>query len=203
MFSLKNKVPKAPVTPKPTIQLSTEKSQYLLGEQVKGSVSLFSFGEDDVVQLFVSLVCRESVKKTRIQSESYPYTLYGGGVYQTEYWDNADIYGASSVLLGPCRLYKDYSAKFPFTLNISPSTLETTYSINHYVKWFLFGVLQIRNNPDVLTPTYEIAVQRQSLNPVVTKEVNREIVLIPCKYCAALMPQTALFCTNCGAKRQA
>lgn len=201
MFSRKNKTPKAPITPKPTIQLSTEKTQYLLGEQVKGSVSLFSFGEDDVVQLFVSLVCRESVKKTRIQSE-YPYTIYGG-MYQTDYWDTADIYGTSSVLFGSCRLYKNYSAKFPFTLNISSSSLETIYSINHYVKWLLFAVLQIRNSADISTPTYELSVSRQSLNQVVTKEVNREVVLIPCKYCAALMPQTALFCTNCGAKKQA
>jgi len=34
-------------------------------------------------------------------------------------------------------------------------------------------------------------------------EVAREIVMIPCKYCSALFPQTATFCPNCGAKRTA
>ena len=36
----------------------------------------------------------------------------------------------------------------------------------------------------------------------VTKEViTREVVLIPCSYCKGLMPQTSLFCPNCGAQR--
>ena len=33
------------------------------------------------------------------------------------------------------------------------------------------------------------------------KEVIREVVMIPCKYCGGLMPQTSIFCPNCGAKR--
>jgi hypothetical protein len=35
----------------------------------------------------------------------------------------------------------------------------------------------------------------------VTREVIREVVMIPCKYCGALFAQTATFCPNCGAKR--
>jgi ribosomal protein L40E len=37
----------------------------------------------------------------------------------------------------------------------------------------------------------------------VVREVVREVVMIPCKYCGALFPQTATFCPNCGAKRTA
>ena len=38
----------------------------------------------------------------------------------------------------------------------------------------------------------------------VTKEViTKEIVMIECDYCGSLMPQTALFCPNCGARRRA
>ena len=32
--------------------------------------------------------------------------------------------------------------------------------------------------------------------------VIREVVLIPCQYCGGLMPQTATFCPNCGARRK-
>jgi len=40
--------------------------------------------------------------------------------------------------------------------------------------------------------------------PQVTKEViTKEIVMIECDYCGSLMPQTALFCPNCGARRKA
>lgn len=33
------------------------------------------------------------------------------------------------------------------------------------------------------------------------EEKSVQVVMIPCKYCAALFPQTATFCPNCGAKR--
>jgi len=36
-----------------------------------------------------------------------------------------------------------------------------------------------------------------------TREVIREVVVIPCKYCGTLFPQTAIFCPHCGAKRTA
>lgn len=35
------------------------------------------------------------------------------------------------------------------------------------------------------------------------KEIIREVVLIPCKFCGGLMPQTSVFCPNCGARRTA
>jgi len=34
-----------------------------------------------------------------------------------------------------------------------------------------------------------------------TREVIREVVVIPCKYCGTLFPQTALVCPHCGARR--
>ena len=39
--------------------------------------------------------------------------------------------------------------------------------------------------------------------PVIQKEViTKEVVMIPCDYCKALMPQTSTFCPNCGARRK-
>ncbi len=35
------------------------------------------------------------------------------------------------------------------------------------------------------------------------REVIREVVMIPCKYCGALFQQTATFCPHCGARRTA
>jgi len=42
-------------------------------------------------------------------------------------------------------------------------------------------------------------------NPTIMKEkevIVKEVVMIPCKYCGGLMPQTAIFCPNCGAQRK-
>ena len=38
---------------------------------------------------------------------------------------------------------------------------------------------------------------------VIEKETIKEIVLVPCVYCGSLNPQTALFCSTCGAGRKA
>jgi len=38
---------------------------------------------------------------------------------------------------------------------------------------------------------------------VIEKETIKEIVMVPCQYCGSLMPQTALFCSTCGAGRKA
>lgn len=36
----------------------------------------------------------------------------------------------------------------------------------------------------------------------IKETITKEVVLIPCKYCGGLMPQTANFCPNCGARRK-
>lgn len=36
----------------------------------------------------------------------------------------------------------------------------------------------------------------------IEKEIRKEVVMVPCKYCGGLMPQTSTFCPNCGAKRE-
>jgi hypothetical protein len=33
--------------------------------------------------------------------------------------------------------------------------------------------------------------------------IVKEIVMTPCQYCRGLIPQTSIFCPNCGAKRKA
>lgn len=48
-------------------------------------------------------------------------------------------------------------------------------------------------------------IDRREIPPPTAKEkevVTKEIVLIKCEYCGSLMPQTATFCPNCGAKRR-
>ena len=36
-----------------------------------------------------------------------------------------------------------------------------------------------------------------------TKEIiTKEVVMIPCEFCGALMPQTSTFCPSCGARRK-
>jgi len=48
-------------------------------------------------------------------------------------------------------------------------------------------------------------IDRREIPPPTAKEkevITKEVVLIKCEYCGSLMPQTATFCPNCGAKRR-
>lgn len=43
---------------------------------------------------------------------------------------------------------------------------------------------------------------KEKESPIYQKEtITKEVVMIPCAYCKALMPQTSIFCPVCGAKR--
>ena len=42
----------------------------------------------------------------------------------------------------------------------------------------------------------------QSAESKPEKVFVKEIVMLPCQYCRALMPQTALYCPHCGARRK-
>ena len=51
---------------------------------------------------------------------------------------------------------------------------------------------------------YQLALAqlRNSASEKETKEIIKEIVMIPCQYCGSLIPQTSLVCSNCGAGRK-
>jgi len=39
--------------------------------------------------------------------------------------------------------------------------------------------------------------------PSIQKEIiTKEVVMVSCEYCRALMPQTSTFCPECGARRK-
>ena len=52
------------------------------------------------------------------------------------------------------------------------------------------------SHPKSISPT--------SQSSTVTKEtIVKEVVMVPCKYCGGLEPQTSVYCPHCGAKRKA
>jgi hypothetical protein len=185
--------------PKAKIELTLQKSQFCLGEQVRGSAKIVSEEEFDVDQVAVLLTCNESVKKSRVVSSQY-------GTQQSEYWDSGEIYRTRCEIFGVARVPQGFNAVYPFALPLPLAAKETTYGIDRYVKWFLYPVFEVKGRPDIPTVTYEVLIERphipQQASAPLVKEVVKEIVLIPCGYCGSLMPQTAVFCPNCGARRK-
>jgi len=184
--------------PKARIELTLQKGKFSLDEQVRGQLEILSEEEFDVNQLIVWLTCNECVKKIRTESNQY-------GTRQTEYWDSAVIYRTSAVIFGVAHVPQGFNASYPFALPIPTAARETHYSLDRNVKWFLFSFLDVKRRPSIQTETYEVLVERQQISQPsspVLKEVVREVVLISCTYCGSLMPQTAIFCPHCGARRK-
>ena len=189
--------PPSSIPLKARLELTANESKYSLGEQLKGKIKIVSDEEFIVDQAIVCLNCHENIKKTRIIGNQY-------GTRQTEYWDSAITYSTSFKVFGVCTIPQGFSGAYDYSLAISPAAKESLYSIDHYVKWLFYAVLQVRERPNLQTINYEIQVVKPQINQSssVVKEVTREVVLIPCAYCSGLMPQTSVFCPNCGARRK-
>jgi hypothetical protein len=59
-------------------------------------------------------------------------------------------------------------------------------------------IVKLTESPTVTPEPSETAAP----SPVIKETIVKEVVLIPCEYCGALMPQTSTFCPNCGARRR-
>ena len=141
------------IQPKVKLELSTEKARYSLGEQVKGQIKIASEEQLEVNQLVVQLKCDENIKKMRMVGNQY-------STYQTEYWDGACIYNAVCRVLQLSLLPVGFSGVYPFSLDVSSAAKETLYSIDHNVRWHLFGVMETKGRPNTVTPVYEVQITR-------------------------------------------
>lgn len=81
--------------------------------------------------------------------------------------------------------------------------MKPTYKgIDRRVVWSIKGVASVKGRPGAVSQVLEIQVTQPSATPIIKeKEIVREIVMISCKYCGTLIPQTETVCPNCGARR--
>ena len=181
------------------IELILPTNQYSLGEEINGELRISSEETFNANQTVVWLFCNECIKKTR--TYPVPYML----MQQEDYWDYADIFRTYRTLFGPTCFPPGFVGKYQFALTIPLAGRESFYSVDRYVKWFLQPVIYVAGRPNVGINPVEVFVVRQQVNPVspITKEIVREVVLVPCAYCSGLMPQTSIFCPNCGARKKA
>jgi hypothetical protein len=119
-----------------------------------------------------------------------------------EVTDSAVLFAAKPVLSGPIQMSNGETRNFPVAINIPAGGRSTYQSIDQRVTWTVKGVVAVDGRPDAMSRTVEIQVTPPAAQPVVReKEIVREVVMIPCKYCQSLMDQTLTACPNCGAKR--
>lgn len=201
--------------PKATLSLVLVKNQLFFGDELKGIVNLKSQEDFDVEEIRVLLHCVETVKKTRMVQKivTKPATsmeLEEGEEprqekiwTQEEYNDYATLYSDHMQLCGLMPAIIGLNMDFPFTLKTPLSGRETYHSVDTNIRWSVSSYMKIRKRKAIQAQGGgEILVVKPTVSVTPTKEVIREVVLIPCSYCGGLMPQTSLFCPNCGAKRK-
>jgi hypothetical protein len=189
--------------PRVHLSLKLEKREINLGEEIKGIVSVTSEEEFELNKLKVILWCREEVKKSRVEYDEVYDMAHDKMEKQkriVDYWDEATLYSTSAQLCDALHIGFGFKKEFPFSIKIPVSGRETYHSVDRNVEWRIRAVMDVKGRRNIATRTYEVLVAKPSK---VVKEVIREVVLIPCSYCGGLMPQTAIFCPNCGARRKA
>ncbi|MBS7652148.1 MAG: hypothetical protein QW486_01100 [Candidatus Bathyarchaeia archaeon] len=142
--------------------------------------------------------CVESAKKTKRE-----YDKEKGREVEREVWESVTLYSAKPTLRGATKIYRGYREEIPFSIGLPPTGRPTYKSINNNVVWSIKGVIGVDGRPDVVSRTIEIQVAQPSPTPVVKEVIikEKEVVMIPCKYCGTLMPQTETVCPHCGARR--
>lgn len=64
----------------------------------------------------------------------------------------------------------------------------------------IFGIISLAMG---LSKAGVITVEREATPaPEAQKKVIKEVVMLPCDYCKALIPQASTFCPECGARRK-
>jgi sporulation-control protein spo0M len=183
--------------PKAGVVLQLNKSSYILGENIEGTLVATSSEEFDCKEIRLEFQCIEKKKRMALQ---YDATAKREVLRQVE--DSANLWSAKPGLSGSLHLTPGFSQSFPLNLNIPAGGRPTFHSVDQNVTWSLKGVMAVEGRPDVTSTIIEIQVSAPGASPVIReKEIVREVVMIPCKYCGTLMPQTETVCPNCGAKR--
>ena len=184
-------------SPKARVSVQLNKSTFELGESAEGTLTVNSDEEFDAKEVRCELQCVEEAKRVKYVNDPALNRQV-----MKEVQESATLYSGKPAFAGPMHVTSGFSQTFPCKMNIPAGGRPTFKSIDSKVTWTIKGVISIDGRPDVTGPVTEIQVTPPSATPVVReKEIVREIVMIPCKYCGTLMPQTETACSNCGAKR--
>jgi len=185
-------------SPEAGISLRLNKTSFALGENIEGTLTVSSSEDFEVTEIRCEIECIEEAKRLkRVYDERFhTYT-------EKEFNESATLYSARPAVSGPLKMNNGYAGTFPFSVNIPAGGRPAYKSVEDNVTWLIKGVIVIDGRPDITSMKTEIQVLQPSAAPAgaVVKEVIREVVMIPCKYCGALMQQTETVCPNCGAKR--
>jgi hypothetical protein len=188
--------------PDANAELRLGKYAFSLGENVEGSLALSSREDFDATEIRCEIACTEEAKTIRYEYDPAIRRSIPREVMQT-----AVLFSAKPVLSAATHISNGENREFPIKTSIPPGARLTYQGMDRRVTWTIKGVIAVDGRPDVNTHMAEIQVIQPvaaaPASPTVVKEVVREIVRIPCRYCSTLFDQVETTCPTCGAKRTA
>ena len=183
--------------PKASVQLKFECNCMALGENLAGVLAVYAMEDFEATEVRCELQC---IEKAQVIKQVYDSELKRTIPRSVE--ESAVLFSTRPVLSGPTQLACGATKDFPFNVNLPAGGRPTYQAVDRRVTWTIKGVVAVNDRPDITSSTAEIQVIAQTAQPVIKeKEILREIVMIPCRYCSGLMEQTVTVCPNCGAKR--
>jgi len=183
--------------PEATVQLKPSAYSVALGENLEGTVTVSSKEDFDSTEVRCEMSC---VEQARVIRQVYDAQLRR--TLPREVQESSVLFSARPVLSGPTHFANGETRDFPLNVNIPAGGRATVQGINQSVTWTIKGVVAVDGRPDIVSKMQVLQVVQPSAQPVVKeKEVVRQVVMIPCKYCGMLMDQLVTVCPNCGAKR--
>jgi len=183
--------------PEANVQLKFSNYSVSLGGNLQGTLTVSSKEDFDTTEVRCELQCAE---QTKVMKQVYNAALRMNVPQEVQ--ESAVIFAAKPALAGPIHFTNGEARDFPLNINIPAGARPSYVGIDRRVTWTTKGVLAVDGRPDRTSSITEIQVIPQSAQPMAAeKEVVRTIVMIPCRYCSALMDQTLTACPNCGAKR--
>jgi hypothetical protein len=183
--------------PDAIVELKLSDQNVALGQSIQGTLHVSSKEVFDATEVRYEIQCTERARVIR--------NVYEPGTNRSvpkEVEETKILFETKPQLFGPTHFTSGEVRDFPLTFSISPAALPSYVDIDKNVTWSIKGVVAAHHRPDRTSPDLSLTVFQSAAQPVtVEKEVVRQVVMIPCKYCGALMDETATVCPNCGAKR--
>ena len=183
--------------PKASVQLKLGQYSIALGENLEGSLTVSSMEDFDVTEVRCEISC---VEQARVIRQVYDAELRRS--LPREVQESSVLFAAKPVLSGPTHLANGETRDFPLSVNVPAGGRATTQGMDRSVTWSIKGVVAVDGRPDVTSKVADLQVVQPAAQAVIReKEIVHQVVMIPCKYCGALMDQLVTVCPNCGAKR--
>jgi hypothetical protein len=185
--------------PEATVQLKLGSYSVPLGENLQGTLNVQSKEDFDTTEIRCEILCTQQAK---VLKEVYDPSLKTSVAKVVE--ESAIICNLKPSICGPTHFTNGNNRDFPININIPSGATPTSSGLDRRVTWTIKGVLAVDGRPDRTSQINELQVTAPiaaTIQPMIQREVIRTVVMIPCKYCQALMDQTLTACPNCGAKR--